>query len=123
MTLQDIPDYSKKNIHGVKALDRNFILGQFAEIEKELNWVSDTILYRINPIVDIFGSIEGLEEFLMQFKSKKIKKITDEDVEDLRKQLLEAKKRGEADFAQRFEMFMSAISVTENMPKKHDKTD
>ena len=77
---------------------------------------------RIIPIVDVFGSVEGLEEFLVQFKSKKRKKITDEDVEDLRQQLLEAKKRGEDDFAKRFEMFMSAISVTENKPNKQDKT-
>ena len=82
--------------------------------------VSETIMNRIIPIADIFGSIEGLEDFLIQFKSKKRKKITDEDVEDLRKQLVEAKKKGEDSFAQRFEMFQAAISMTENKPKKQD---
>jgi len=113
---------SQKTITNVLSKENQYLKNQVADNEKELNMVSETIMNRIIPIVDIFSSIEGLEEFLEQFKSKKTKKITDEDVEDLRQQLLEAKKRGEDSFAQRFEMFMSAISVTEKKPKKQDKT-
>ena len=113
---------TQKTITDVISNENQEIKRKFAKNEKELNWVSETIMNRIIPIVDIFGSVEGLEEVLKQFKSKKTKKITDEDVENLRQQLLEAKKRGEDDFEQKFEMFMSAISVTENKPKKQDKT-
>ena len=57
-----------------------------------------------------------------QFKSKKTKKITDQDVEDLKQQLLEAKKRGEDSFAQRFEMFEAIISKMNNDAKKQYET-
>ena len=113
---------TQKTITDVISKENQEIKRQFAENEKELNMVSATIMNRIIPIVDIFSSIEGLEEFLVQFKSKKIKKITDEDVEALRQQLLEAKKRGEDDFTKRFEIFQDAISMmTKNKPKKQDK--
>ena len=113
---------TQKTITDVISKENQEIKRQFAENEKELNMVSATIMNRIIPIVDIFSSIEGLEEFLVQFKSKKIKKITDEDVEALRQQLLEAKKRGEDDFTKRFEIFQDAISMMpKNKPKKQDK--
>jgi len=113
---------TQKTITNVISKENQEIKRQFAENEKELNMVSETIMNRIIPIVDIFSSIEGLEEFLEQFKSKKIKKITDEDIEELSKKLLEAKKRGEDDFEKRFEMFNEAISMTKNKPKKQEKT-
>ena len=113
---------TQKTITDVISRENQEIKRQFAENEKELNMVSETIMNRIIPIIDVFGNIEGLEEVLNQFKSKKTKKITDEDVEDLRQQLVEARKKGEDSFAQRFEMFETAISKTKNKVKKQDKT-
>jgi site-specific recombinase XerD len=113
---------TQKTITNVISKENQKIKRQFEENEKELKRVSDTIMNRIIPIVDVFGSIEGLEEFLEQFKSKKIKKITDEDIEELRQQLLEAKKRGEDDFEQRWQMFEAAISKMNDKAKKQKET-
>ena len=45
------------------------------ELEEELNMISESITNRVIPIVDLFDSIEGLEEFLKQFKTKQTKAI------------------------------------------------
>ena len=59
---------TQKTITDVITRENQEIKKQFAENEKELNMVSETIMNRIIPIVDLFDSIEGLEEFLKKVK-------------------------------------------------------
>ena len=91
---------------------------QLAENEKELNNVSETIISRIIPIVDLFDSVEGLEEFLKQFKSKKTK-LSKKLKEDLTKQLQEAGKKREEHFKRKAEWFTDFSEVE---GKDKDKT-
>ena len=77
MTLKDIPDYSKKNIHGVKALDRNIILGQFAEIEKKVEKIIDDFKSHEATKLELTKKIKSLEEEL-QGRSEAEKKFAQE---------------------------------------------
>jgi hypothetical protein len=70
---------------------------QFEENEEELNMVSETIMNRIIPIVDLFGNIEGLEEFLKKYASEKTKKT--KEIEE--KWLIEIVKAGKKRDAER----------------------
>jgi len=81
---------------------------RFEENEKELNMVSETIMNRIIPIVDLFDSIEGLEEFLKQFESKKTK-MTKKIQETLFKQLVEAGKKRDEHYRQRVEEIFDSL--------------
>jgi len=94
---------------------------QFAESEKELNWVSKTIMNTIIPIADIFGSIEGLEEFLLQFKHRKTIP-TFEDLQDLRKQLVEAEKKRDKQSERDFERFKRMFDEVGKKANSEDET-
>ncbi len=81
---------------------------QFAEIEEELNMVSETIMNRIIPIVDLFGNIEGLEEFLKKYASKKTKK-TNELQEKWFNDLIKAEKKQEEEAKKWLDDFLDSL--------------
>jgi hypothetical protein len=64
LTLQDIPDYSKKNIHGIKALDSDFILDQFAVIEKKVEKIIEDCKSHEATELELTKNIKSLEEEL-----------------------------------------------------------
>ena len=92
-----------------------------AESEKELDMVSETIMSRIMPIVNLFDSIEGLEEFLKQFESKKTK-MSSKLKEDLTKQLEEAGKKRDEHIAKKFEFYTRGLERPRKKPKGQAKT-
>jgi len=110
---------TQKTIMDVISKENQEIKKQFAESEKELNWVSETIMNRIIPIVDIFGSVEGLEEFLKQFKSKNTKMLEVE--KELWKQLEEAQKKGEERITMRAEEILDFFARAKKECKNRDK--
>ena len=90
MKLQDDLE-NQKTITNVISEQYKTMKEQFEDNEKELNMVSETIMNRIIPIVDLFGTIEGLEEFLQKEASKK-QKLTEKRRERIRKKIEEAQK-------------------------------
>jgi integrase len=112
---------TQKTITDVITRENQEIKKQFVENEKELNMVSETIMNRIIPIVDLFDSIEGLEEFLKQFKSKKTK-MTTELEQKLAKELIEARKKREEHIARRAQWYLDALEKMEKESKEQDKT-
>jgi len=85
---------NQKTITNVISEQYKTMKEQFEDNEKELNMVSETIMNRIIPIVDLFGNIEGLEEFLKKYASEKTKK-TNELQEKWLNELREAQKKKE----------------------------
>lgn len=112
---------TQKTITDVISKENQQIKMQFAESEKELNWVSETIMNTIIPIADIFGSIEGLEEFLLQFKYRKTIP-TFEDLKDLRKQLVVAEKKRDEQSERDFERFKRMFDEMGKMANSEDET-
>ena len=103
---------TQKTITNVLSKENQYLKNQVAENEQELNMVSETIMNRIIPIVDIFGNFEGLEEFLLQFKYRKTIP-TFEDLEDLRKQLVDAEKKRDEQSERDYERFMRMFDEIE----------
>ena len=85
---------NQKTITNAVSKENQRLKNQVEDNEKELNMVSETIMKRIIPIVDLFGNIEGLEEFLKKYASKKTKK-TNELQEKWLNDLIEAQKKQE----------------------------
>jgi integrase len=112
---------NQRTITNVISDENQEIKKQLSESEKELNMVSDTILNRIIPIVDLFDSIEGLEEFLIQFKDKKTK-LNKKTKKDLTKQLVEAGKKREEHLDRKFKRFTQFDEV-EYSPKDKDQKE
>jgi len=70
--------------------------------------VSETIMNRIIPIVDIFGTIEGLEDFLKQFRDKTTKN-TKETQEQWYNHIVEASKKKEEMYSKKLNDFLDSI--------------
>lgn len=85
---------AQKTITNVTSEQYKTMKDQFEDIERELNMVSETIMNRIIPIVDLFGNIEGLEDFLKKYASKKTK-MTSKLQEKWLNDLIEAEKKKE----------------------------
>ena len=111
----------QKTITDVVSKQNQELKRRFADIEKELNMVSETIMSRIMPITTLFDSIEGLEEFLNQFKSKQLK-MTTEDKKKLTKQLIEAGKKRDEYIAQKLEFYTGGMKEARKKTKGQDKT-
>ena len=115
---------NQKTITDVISKENQLLKKGFEENETELNMISDTILSRIIPIVDLFDSVEGLEDFLEQFKNKKTK-ITPESKKELIKQLKEAGKKREERIKrqkQEFQDFLTRIEKDGYKAKRNKKS-
>ena len=112
---------TQKTITEVISKENQHIKKQFEENEQELNMISETIMSRIIPIVDLFDSVEGLEEFLMQFKSNQ-PKMTNNLEQKLTKQLIEAGKKREEHIASKAQRFLDMAKRIEKESKSKDNT-
>jgi len=111
---------TQKTIMDTISKENQDIKRKFAENEKELNMVSETIMNRIIPIVDLFDSIEGLEEFLKEFKSKHTKMNIEAEKEFLGK-LIKAGEKRNAKINRRFYEIMDFLEKEGALVKKKTK--
>ena len=111
---------TQKTITNVISEQYKTMKEQFEDNEKELNMVSETIMNRIIPIVDLFGNIEGLEEFLKKYASEKTKK-TNELQEKWLNDLIKAQKKKEEETEKWVDNFFGSLEKQGAITKRPKK--
>jgi len=111
----------QKTITDVLTEHNKVLLRRFAESEKELNFVSETIMNRVMPIVDLFDSVEGLEDFLLKAKDK-YQQIPSDAENELWKKIQQAQKKRKEENDPKFEFYAGQFIKAGRWPPKNKKT-